>query len=232
VSDETRGPAEGEARDAAGDLHVAEEIEATIDGPSGIEDEMLGEAAPLEEVEDGEPVDAPDPPAADEDRYVPEHPGLAAVAAQFDDIDFELVAPPAGPRQDVAHVPAGRLVEFMTAVRDHGHTTFLDVCGVDYLRRSPRFEVVVTVLDPDTPHRLRVRVGVGGAEPVVPSITPVYAGANFYEREAYDMYGIDFAGHPDLTRILMPDDWEGHPLRKDYAVGSVPVQFKGSHKAT
>ena len=80
--------------------------------------------------------------------------------------------------------------------------------------------------------RVRVRTGVPGDDPTVASVTDLFAGANFYEREAFDLMGIEFTGHPDLTRILMPDEWEGHPLRKDYAVGSVPVQFKGSHKAT
>ncbi len=84
----------------------------------------------------------------------------------------------------------------------------------------------------DPAERLRVAVPVGGAQPEVPSISSVFPGANFYERETFDLFGIEFVGHPDLTRILLPDDWEGHPLRKDYGVGSVPVQFKDSHQAT
>ena len=67
-------------------------------------------------------------------------------------------------------------------------------------------------------------------DPTIASITPLWLGAGFAEREIYDMFGIVFDGHPDLTRILMPDDWEGHPLRKDFGLGSVPVQFKTSHK--
>ena len=90
---------------------------------------------------------------------------------------------------------------------------------------------VETVEELLTEERLRIRVGVSASNPVVSSVTEVFPGANFYEREAYDLFGIVFDGHPDLTRIVLPDDWEGHPLRKDYSVGSVPVRFKESPKA-
>ena len=170
--------------------------------------------------------------ATDEAPALPDHPVLAELAAAFPPVRFERIEPNVGIPQDVAHVPAAALTDFAAAVHDAGYTTFLDLCGVDYLRRRPRFEVVITVLDADAPHRLRLRVPVDGAEPVVDSITPTYPGANFYERETYDLLGLEFAGHPDLTRILLPDEWEGHPLRKDHAVGSVPVQFKESPKVS
>ena len=65
-------------------------------------------------------------------------------------------------------------------------------------------------------------------DPALASITSIYVGADFYERETWDLFGIVFTGHPDLTRLLMPDEWEGHPLRKDYRIGSIPIEFKGT----
>ena len=159
-------------------------------------------------------------------------PVLTALSAAFPNAEFRRFEPRSGPHQDIAAVASGDLVEFVAAARDAGFRMFVDLCGVDYLRRDPRYEVVISLLDIEARSRLRITVGVPAGEPSVPSITDVFAGANFYERETYDLFGIDFPGHPDLTRILLPDDWVGHPLRKDYAVGSVPVQFKGAHKAT
>jgi NADH-quinone oxidoreductase subunit C len=152
---------------------------------------------------------------------------LAGVAARFDDVELDESF-----GQQVARVPREDLLDFMHAVREAGFTMFIDLCAVDYLHRDPRFEVVVTVLSLDPPRRLRILTGVPADDPVVESITGVFPGANFYEREAYDLFGIDFAGHPDLTRILLPDDWVGHPLRKDVPVGAVPVQFKEANRAT
>ena len=111
-----------------------------------------------------------------------------------------------------------------------------DLCAVDYLthpdRQLPsgvtheRFEVVVNLVSVEHRRRARLRVQIPESDPHVASLTDRYPGVAAMVREAYDLMGICFDGHPDLTRILMPDDWEGHPLRKDYAVGKVPVQFK------
>ena len=127
----------------------------------------------------------------------------------------------------VARVEREDLVAFAAAAREAGLTTFIDLCAVDHLSRPEgRFEVVVNLLSMRLPLRLRIHVAVPEEDPQVPSLSSVFAGANFFEREAYDLFGIRFAGHPDLTRILLPDEWEGHPLRKDSPVGAVPVQFK------
>jgi len=92
--------------------------------------------------------------------------------------------------------------------------------------------VVVTLLAMDLVRRLRIRVPVPGTDPRVPTLTGVFPGANFHERETWDLFGIVFDGHTDLTRLLLPDEWEGHPLRKDEGVGSVPIQFKGARRSS
>jgi NADH-quinone oxidoreductase subunit C len=95
-----------------------------------------------------------------------------------------------------------------------------------------RFEVVVNLLRLDDSHRLRVRVQVPDDDPTFPTLTGLWFGADVMEREVWDMYGIEFTGHPDLSRVLMPEDWVGHPLRKDYSSGRIPVQFKGDKAGT
>jgi NADH-quinone oxidoreductase subunit C len=127
-------------------------------------------------------------------------------------------------------------VAVVEALRAAGFVLCSDLCAVDYLqhpeRQLPpgvepeRFEVVVNVTSITPPQRVRVRVQVPADEPRLPTLFEIYPGTEAMEREAYDMYGVVFDDHPDMTRILMPDDWEGHPLRKDYSVGRVPVQFK------
>ena len=127
-------------------------------------------------------------------------------------------------------------VALVTALKDDGFEMCVDICGVDYLEHSSRhvpegvsptrFEVVANFLSLTKKQRVRVRVQAGNDAPRVDSLFDLYPGAEAPERETFDMFGILFDGHPDLTRILMPEDWEGHPLRKDYGVGHVPVQFK------
>jgi NADH-quinone oxidoreductase subunit C len=102
---------------------------------------------------------------------------------------------------------------------------FLDnLCGVDYLGRTPRFEVVYHLLSFKNRHRICLKVGANEGE-AVPTLTGLWATANWQERETYDLLGIPFAGHPGLQRILMPEDWEGHPLRKDVPLGGEEVAF-------
>ena len=131
--------------------------------------------------------------------------------------------------------------EYFTLVRsfkDDGFEMCVDLCGVDYLEHfdrslpdgveATRFEVVVNLLSLSKKQRVRIRVQAGDERPEVDSLFTLYPGTEAMEREAFDLFGILFSNHPDLTRILMPEEWEGHPLRKDYGAGRVPVQFKES----
>jgi NADH-quinone oxidoreductase subunit C len=152
--------------------------------------------------------------------------GLADIAAAVPAAEFDVVR-----GDEVARVPREQLRDLAQAARDAGFEMFIDLCAVDDLRRRPRFDVVVNLVSLRHTRRLRIIAGVPADDPTAPSLVDVYPGANFYEREAFDMFGVTFDGHPDLTRILMPDDWEGHPLRKDQPMGSVPVQFKSSPQA-
>ena len=235
MSDETREPPEDsgvsdEAAKEAAEEAVAEAIEEAV-APGGAEEEALLEAADIELLEAGDVVAAP-AAAVDDDEELPDDPRLADLARAFVGASFEQVVPLFGPVQDVVSVPREEAAAFAAAARAAGYEMFIDLCGVDYLHRRPRFEVVTNLVSTKYRRRLRIRVGLPADDPVMPSITSVFPGANFYERETWDLFGIWFKGHPDLTRILLPDDWEGHPLRKDYSVGSVPVQFKEAHRAT
>jgi NADH-quinone oxidoreductase subunit C len=97
------------------------------------------------------------------------------------------------------------------------------VTAVDRYPAEPRFEVVYHLHSIERNDRVRLKVRIGGVEPAIESVTSVWRGANWYEREVFDLFGIRFTGHPDLRRIMMPDDWEGHPLRKDYPITGTRV---------
>lgn len=104
-------------------------------------------------------------------------------------------------------------------LKDRGLTDFLsDLTCADYHPREPRFEMAYHLLSIARKERVRLKVKLSGADPVIESITPVWPAANFFEREVFDLFGVRFLGHPYLRRIMMPEDWEGHPLRKDYPV--------------
>jgi NADH-quinone oxidoreductase subunit C len=144
--------------------------------------------------------------------------------------------------QVVLHPGVEQYVELVRTLRAEGYWVCVDLCGVDYLgldgdRGLPpsvtpqRFEVVVNLLDHRHRRRIRLRLQVPEDDPVVPTLFPVHPTVENHERETFDLFGIRFDGHPDLTRILLPDDWVGHPLRKDAPVGRIPVQFKGAPTA-
>ena len=99
-----------------------------------------------------------------------------------------------------------------------GYNFFEDMTAVDWYPSAPRFQLSYHILSHAYKERIRIRAMVDEADPSVESITPIWPGANYYEREVFDLFGIRFEGHPNLRRIMMPDDWKGHPLRKDYPV--------------
>ena len=155
-----------------------------------------------------------------------DHAALAAkLRESFPDVAFDVSA---GLDMDVVTVPAERLADVMQALRDaHGFEMLTDISAADWLPREPRYDVNYHLLSLDDNARVRVKVQLADADELhVPTVTGVFPGANWQEREVWDFFGVIFDGHPNLTRILMPDEWVGHPLRKDYPVGGVPVEYR------
>ncbi len=138
--------------------------------------------------------------------------------------------------QAVAFVGRDQYTKVIKALLADGYEMVADLTAVDYLRfpgrslpsgiAGERFEVVVNLLNLRDRARLRVRVQVPEDDATIPTLFDMFPGTEAMEREVYDMFGIEFTDHPDLTRILMPEDWEGFPLRKDDEPGRIPVQFK------
>lgn len=137
--------------------------------------------------------------------------------------------------QVVIHPTRDNYVATLKALVDDTFVLCTDLTAVDYStyasrvgKAGERFEVVLNLISLERRERIRVRVAVPETDATLPSAFDLYPGTEAMEREVFDMFGITFDGHPDPSRILMPEDWVGHPLRKDYAIGRIPVQFKGS----
>lgn len=173
---------------------------------------------------------------ADAAEPAPPRPSDDVAAALVD--RFEGVVFRESHGQPVVYVTREQWRDVLVALRDeHDFAMALDVCAVDHLTSAERidvpgvaperFEVVANLISHSTRRRMRVVAQVPVDDPVMPSAIDVYPGLTFAERETWDLFGIDFDGHDDLARILMPDDWIGHPLRKDDAPARVPVTFKG-----
>ena len=132
-------------------------------------------------------------------------------------------------------VPAAKIYAALSALKEDGYRLLVFLTCVDHLADSSqefpgRYEILYQLRDMDRLRDLRVRAFVDGEAPEIVSVHDLFPPANWDERETYDMFGISFSGHPDLKRILMPDDWVGHPLRRDFPVGGEIVEFSEEHE--
>lgn len=145
-----------------------------------------------------------------------EHPLVARLRAG---VNGAVLASNAFRGDATAIVPRERLLEVCRFLRDDAELRFdmlTDVTAVDYLGRVPRFEVVYHLYSIPLNHRIRIKVALDEGDPRLPSVVPIWVGANWLERETWDLYGIVFEGHPNLKRIYLYEEFQGHPLRKDY----------------
>ena len=140
-----------------------------------------------------------------------ENPAFVALAELATDAKFD---------RDELTITVARenIVAACEAVKAAGYNFFEDLTAVDWFPQEPRFQLSYHILSHGLKQRIRIIVQLDSTEASVPSITSAWPSANFYEREVYDLFGIEFTGHPRLTRIMMPENWQGHPLRKDYPV--------------
>ena len=146
---------------------------------------------------------------------LPEHPAVKAMLAW----DAEALADAKVDRGELTlTVAPDRVREVCATLQAAGYNFFDDMTAVDWHPTAPRFQLSYHLLSHGFKEYIRLRTLVDENDASVPSITPVWPAANFYEREVFDLFGIRFEGHPDLRRIMMPEDWKGHPLRKDYPV--------------
>jgi NADH-quinone oxidoreductase subunit C len=153
---------------------------------------------------------------------VPDAPGLELLAQELGDA---VLATEHFRDKGAIQVAPEAIGEVLEALRAKGYQHLMSVHGVDYYPEEPRLGVQYELLDRDALDRLTVKLRVPLDAPSVPSVTDRWPTANHQEREVYDMFGVVFDGHPDLRRILMPEDYEGHPQRRDFPIGGEPVLF-------
>ncbi len=154
-----------------------------------------------------------------------EHPAVGPLRERFGDRIIGVVT---FRGETTVLVERGSIVDICTYLRYEPSLAYNFLAAIqccDWLGHEPRFELSYHLLAMERHDRLRVKIGVPEADPVVPSMTALWRTANWFEREVYDMFGLTFSGHPDLRRILMPEDWEGHPLRRDEPIGGEEVAF-------
>jgi NADH-quinone oxidoreductase subunit C len=157
---------------------------------------------------------------------VPDATGLELLARELRETDEESVAGTEFFRDKAAlHVPPKAIRPVLEFLRGKGYTFLASVHGLDYYPEEPRLGVQYEMLDMSAVDRITVKLRVPTADPHVASVTPDWPTANHQEREVYDMFGVVFDGHPDLRRILMPEDYEGFPQRRDFPIGGEPVLF-------
>jgi NADH-quinone oxidoreductase subunit C len=158
---------------------------------------------------------------------VPDATGLELLAGELRDAHGQDIVVGTSHFRDKAaiEIAAAQVREALELLRGKGFSFLASVHGVDYYPEEPRLGVHYELLDMHAVDRITVTARVPLDAPVVPSVTPQWATANFQEREVYDMFGVLFEGHPDLRRILMPEDYEGFPQRRDFPVGGEPVLF-------
>jgi NADH-quinone oxidoreductase subunit C len=157
---------------------------------------------------------------------VPDATGLELLARELREQDSESVADTEYFREKAAlHIPPKAIRPVLEFLRGKGFTFLASVHGLDYYPEEPRLGVQYEMLDMSEVDRITVKLRVSTDDPHVASVTPDWPTANHQEREVYDMFGVVFDGHPDLRRILMPEDYEGFPQRRDFPIGGEPVLF-------
>jgi NADH-quinone oxidoreductase subunit C len=157
---------------------------------------------------------------------VPDAPGLELLAQDLREAHADTVLDTEFFRNKGAiHVAPAAIVDVLEFLRGRGFSALMSVHGLDYYPEEPRFGVQYELLDMQALDRLTVKLRVPLSDPRVPSVTPAWPTADHQEREVYDMFGVVFDGHPDLRRILMPEDYEGHPQRRDFPIGGEPILF-------